>query len=88
MKDIARLSMSVYNLNLKIMKELFLEKMENLEGGGPADGVITAVDVACVGVGVLGVAGAFFSFGATLAAGAAIAGAWCTGWGVGHLITD
>ena len=73
-----------------LMKKLELNEMQNFMGGAanPSSGVITAVDVACVGVGLLALGGAFFTFGASLAAGTTIAGAFCTGWGLGNLLVD
>lgn len=60
------------------MKKLELNQMENLEGG------VNAVDVACIGVGLASVAAGIFTFGAGTVFGLGVAGAFCTGWGIGQ----
>ena len=68
------------------MRKLELNQMENLEGGlGNGTTVINGIGIACVGVGLIAAAGSIFTFGASLAFGVAIAGAFCTGAGAGAL---
>lgn len=68
------------------MKKLELNQMENLNGGvGSGTTVINGIGVACVGIGLVAAAGSFFTFGASLAFGVAIGGAFCTGAGAGAL---
>lgn len=55
------------------------------EGGGGSGGA-RAVDWACVGVGVLGVATGIVSFGTGALVAVTLAGSFCTGWGAGRML--
>jgi len=50
---------------------------------GPGGAVIDGIGIACIGVGLLAAAGSIFTFGASLAWGIAVGGAFCTGASIG-----
>jgi hypothetical protein len=61
------------------------DEMEEIVGGYGGGGA-RAVDWACVGVGIAGVASGIFTFGAGAMVAVTLGGAFCTGWGAGRLI--
>lgn len=67
------------------MRILDLIEMENIVGGtdGPAAPVINTITIACIGVGLLAIAGSIWTFGASLAWGVSVGGAFCTGAAIG-----
>lgn len=70
------------------MKTLELNEMENFQGGQELGDVKTGIAVACIGIGVLSIAGSIFTFGASLAFGVTIGGAFCTGAAAGQFAYD
>lgn len=57
------------------------DEMEEIVGG-----YARAVDWACVGVGIAGVASGIFTFGTGAIVAVTLGGAFCTGWGAGRLL--
>lgn len=82
MKNVLELKTKKMSL-ANIEGRLTPEEMENVMAG--SNSVITAVNIACVGIGLAGLAGSVFTFGASVAGALTIGGAFCTGWGIGSL---